>query len=139
MNAIPNIERRESGQASMDRTSEHFGDTEAQRNEREIRDGFAMSAGKADANALCTWAPMVTDWDAAKRMPIDQRTAQHLPKRAQTLTEIMAESLDYSDGPTMVEAMQLILNATRSTDADLAQQAANLVDRMGAAFARMNS
>jgi hypothetical protein len=128
MNAVPNIERIDSGPAYMDRASEQYGDTESERTEREIRTGFAMAAGKADANALCTWAPRTTDWDAAKRMPIDQRT-----------TEVMVESLDYGNGPTMTEAMQLILNATRSTDTDLALLAGDLVDRMGAAFARMNS
>jgi hypothetical protein len=139
MNQLDNVERRDSGTASQDRASEHFGDTEAAHRENEIRAGFAMAAGKADANALCDWAKQVTDWELAQRMPIDQRTVERLPKRMQTMTEVMYESLDYSTGPSITEAMQLILNACRSTDAELAQQAANLVDRMGAAFARMNS
>ena len=138
MNALDNVERRDSGTASQDRASEHFGDTEAEHREQEIRAGFAMAAGRADANAVCDWAPRLTDWDAvnAQRLRIIDA---NLPQRMQTLTECMFETLDYSTGPSMTEAMQLILNATRSTDAELAQQAANLIDRMGAAFARMNS
>ena len=141
MNAAPNIERIDSGPAYMDRASEHYGDKESERHERELRDGFVIAVDKADANALCPWAPRTTDWQSINRLPLEQRTAEvrAVAKRVQTLAECMAESLDYGNGPTMVEAMQLILNATRSTDADLALQAGDLVDRMGAAFARMNS
>jgi hypothetical protein len=138
MNALDNVERRDSGTASQDRASEHFGDTEAEHREQELRAGFAMSAGYADANAVCDWAPVVTDYDLRRKLHLTH-DAKFQPKRYQTMTEVMYEALDYSTGPSLTEAMQLILNACRSTDADLAQQAANLVDRMGAAFARMNS
>lgn len=137
MNTV-NIERRESGPAHLDRTSAAYGDNESAQAERELRAQFAKAADVGDANALCRWAPSVTDWDAAKRMPIDQRTTVSLPKRAQTMTELMTESLDYGDGPTMVEAMHLILAATKSSDTDLALLAGDLVERMGASFALHN-
>lgn len=140
MNQQDNIERRETGPASQDRTSAAwFGDNDEAHAQRAIEDGFAKAVELGDANALATWAGTVTDWDAARKLPTDQKALGNLPQRRQTMTECMSESLDYSTGPSMTEAMQLILNATRSTDAELAQMAANLVDRMGAAFARMNS
>ena len=138
MNELDNVERIDSGPASMDRASEYFGDTEAEHREQELRAGFMFAAGRADANALATWAPTVTDYELRRKLHL-AHDAKFQPQRVQTMTEVMSESLDYSTGPSMTEAMQLILNACRSTDAELAQQAANLVDRMGAAFARMNS
>lgn len=138
MSARDNVERIDSGTASQDRASEHFGDTEAADRENDIRAAFAMAAGKADANALADWAPTVTDYELRRKLHL-AHDAKFQPQRVQTMTECMSESLDYSTGPSMVEAMQLILNATRSTDAELAKMAANLVDRMGAAYARMNS
>ncbi len=60
--------------------------------------------------------------------------------RTPTLSECMAESLTYGGrGPDMSEAMQLILNARLSSDAMLAQMATNLLERMGASFARINT
>ena len=138
----PSIERRESGQAWQDRSSgeyegyvEAIAEAEAAQN---LRTEFAKAADAGDANALCSWAPHTTDWHSVKRMPIDQLTTARLPKRAQTLTELMIESLAYGDGPSMVEAMHLILAATKSSDTDLALLAGDLVERMGASFALQN-
>ena len=131
------IERRETGPADQDRTaSAWFGNDTT---ERELYDGFMKSVDSGDANALCSWAPKTTDWDAAKRMPFDQRTTVSLPKRAQTMAECMAESLDHGDGPGMTEAMQLILNVARSGDESIRSQAMRLLERMGDSFAKHNS
>jgi len=138
MNALDHVERIDRGTPSQDRASEFFGDTEAAHRENEIRSGFAMAAGRADANALADWAPTVTDWEMRRKLHL-AHDSKFMPQRVRTMTECMNETLDYGKGPSVTEAMQLILNACRSTDAELAQQAANLVDRMGAAFARMNS
>ena len=136
MNTV-SIERRETGQADQDRTaSAWFGNDT---NERELYDGFMQSVDSGDANALCAWAPKTTDWDAAKRVPIDQRTTGSLPKRAQTMAELMVESLDYGDGPSMVEAMQLILNVATVCDESIRSQAMRLLERMGDSFAKHNS
>ena len=137
MNTL-SIQRADTGPASQDRTSAAYFDNESAYAEREMRTGFAKAVEVGDANALCQWAGSVTDWDAAKRMPIDQKSATNLPKRAQTMTELMVESLDYGDGPSMVEAMHLILAATKSSDTDLAVLAGDLVERMGASFALHN-
>jgi hypothetical protein len=134
------IERRESGPATQDRTSEHFGDVDAAYAERELTDAFMRSADAGDANALCTWAPRTTDWQAINRLPLEQRTAETraAAKRAQTMAECMVESMGYGDGPSMVEAMQLVLNAARCTDDALSAQARRLLERMGEAFAARN-
>jgi len=138
MNAVPNIERRDSGPSYMDRASEHYGDTEAASRERELARQFAKAVAKGDANALCPWAPYITDWETIKRTPVDQRTATALPKRQQTLAELMDESIDYGRGPSLAEAMQLILNAASGSESTQ-QQARDLLARMGDAFARMNA
>ncbi len=61
------------------------------------------------------------------------------PQRVQTLAECMSETLDYTSGPSTTELMQLVLNATRSTDTELALMAGELVDHMCATFARNNA
>ena len=130
------IERRETGPADQDRTaSAWFGNDTT---ERELYDGFMKSVDNGDANALCSWAPKTTDWDAAGRLPIDQRTTVSLPKRAQTMAECMAESLDHGDGPSMTEAMQLILNVATGCDESTRSQAMRLLERMGDSFAKHN-
>ncbi|MFP5467914.1 MAG: hypothetical protein ACLGG8_10375 [Gammaproteobacteria bacterium] len=136
MNTV-NIERRDT--SGTDRASEAFFHDEGEHVERELRANFAKAADVGDANALCTWAERVTDWDVAKRVPIDQRTTVSLPKRAQTLAEVMNEVTDYGNGPSLTELMQLVLNATKSSDTDLALMAGDLVERMGAAYARAHS
>ena len=136
------IERRESGHSWQDSSSGEYAGyveaTAAAEAEHALRANFAKAADVGDANALCSWAPFTTDWHSIKRMPIDQRTTVSLPRRAQTMTELMVESLDYGDGPSMVEAMHLILAATKSSDTDLALLAGDLVERMGASFALHN-
>lgn len=106
--------------------------------EADMAERFARAAAKGDANALCPWAPTVLDEEARQAKGLSW-TAQHLPRRAQTLAEAMAESLDYGQGPSQTEAMHLILCAVKSTDAALAAAAADLLRRMGDAFARFNA
>lgn len=140
MNTV-SIERIESGPASQDRTSAaYFGNPETAYVERELRANFAKAADVGDANAVCGWAPYTTDWNAINRLPLEKRTAEvrAVAKRCQTMAELMVESLDYGDGPSMVEAMHLILAATKSSDTDLALLAGDLVERMGASFALHN-
>ena len=139
MNTL-SIQRADTGPASQDRTSAAYFDNESANAEREIRTGFENAVELGDANALCSWAPVTTDWNAINRLPLEQRTAsvRAVAKRAQTMAECMVESLDYNDGPSMVEAMHLILAATKSSDTDLAVLAGDLVERMGASFALHN-
>lgn len=143
MNTV-SIERIESGHSWQDRSSgEYEGYCEgiaAAEAEHALRANFAKAADVGDANALCSWAPFTTDWNAINRLPLEKRTAEvrAVVKRAQTMTELMVESLDYGDGPSMVEAMHLILAATKSSDTDLALLAGDLVERMGASFALHN-
>lgn len=96
--------------------------------EQNMADDFEELAMKADANALAGFAPLVRDWpNAGKRVP--------------TMTEAMAEALDYTNGPTMTEAMQLILNAAYGNLSPevVKAQARDLVERMGKAHARVNA
>ena len=128
------IERRESGPAWMDKTSDQYAlDVEAAEASA-ARIGLALELGaviaKGDANGPCSFAT-VTDWDAVKRQPVDQKTATALPRRAQTLAEVLFESVD--DYPeTITQLMQLLLNACASSDTDLAMQAGALRDQLAA-------
>ncbi len=129
----------ESGPAHQDRASDTFGDPKAEFLESEMRAAFAVAVDKADANALAVWAPKVTDWDTFEHLRALGKECTTYHKRTQTLAECMAEPMEYGYGPDMSEAMQLILNARLSGDVNLAKMAANLLERMGASFARNNS
>jgi hypothetical protein len=85
---------------------------------------------KQDANAVCPFS-MTRDTELATR-PI---VWEGVPFRAQTLAEVLNDSLDYTNGPNMTEVMQLLLNARTSTDVQIAVQAGDLLDRMAASWA----
>jgi hypothetical protein len=132
MNHLRSIERIDSGPAYMDKASDaHYSSSTLQAD-------FLAAADKGDANALAPWAPFTTDWALIKSSAIDQRTAKSLPKRAQTLAECMAESLDYGNGPSLSEAMQLILNVATGCDESTTSQARRLLERMAESFAYHN-
>jgi hypothetical protein len=120
-------------------TDEMFRKSDEQdREEMALAGRFLAMAKQADANALCDFAS-TTDWDAMKRQPIDPRTATRLPKRQQTLAEVMAESLDYSDGPSLSEALQLLLNVAHGADlVNAPAQARALLGRMAEKWAYFN-
>ena len=119
------IERRESGPAWMDKTSDLYGpDVDSKESEdarRELAHALDSAVATGDANTLCSFAT-VTDWDLVNRQPIDQRSAIRLPRRAMTLTEVLMEAVS---GYPEVESqlVQLLLNACRSTDPMHAEQA----------------
>lgn len=102
--------------------------------ERAVIEDFTEACRRGDANALASFAPMVTDWHLAK---LPHPVGDPVPKRAQTLSEVMVESLDYAGGPDMSEAMQLILNAAYgSSDTHLSEMARGLVKRMAQTHAK---
>lgn len=128
------IERREAGPAWMDKTSDLYAPDVEAAEASAARIGLALELGaviaKGDANGLCGFAT-ATDWDVAKRQPVDPKTATTLPRRAQTLSEVLFESVDgYPE--TITQLMQLLLNACASSDTDLALQAGALRDQLAA-------
>ena len=84
----------------------------------QTRAAFSEACRKADANALATWAPTVSDREGG----------QHA-RRAPLLHEVLEEALEVSDGPVMSELMQLLLNAANG-NANTQAQARALLDRM---------
>lgn len=97
------------------------GERQAER-DAQTREAFAEACRKADSNALATWAPTVSD------LNIDQPHARRTP----LFHEVMAEALDFSDGPTLSEVMQLVLNVAHGADVvNAPAQARALLDRMG--------
>jgi hypothetical protein len=94
---------------------------------------FIKTCAKRDANALADFAPMVRDW-TFKVASIDKA-----PKRVQTLTEVMQESLDYPSGPSMTELMQLLLNVAFNEDlVNQPTQARALLSSMASTWASQN-
>lgn len=107
--------------------------------EADMAAAFKAACQRADANALCDFA-QVTDWSRVKLHTVSVENAGHLPKRQCTLTEVMSESLDFTTGPAMAEAMQLILNVAYTGNlASAPAQARNLLARMAAAYARAHA
>ena len=119
-----------------------FGQLYQEQHEREkaqaqMAAAFVKGCAKQDANALADFGPMVRDWDAAKHLPVS--IGAHTPKRYQTMTEVMQEALDYASGPSMSEAMQLLLNVAYGTDlVNAPAQARALISRMAETFAKYN-
>lgn len=96
--------------------------------ERAMADAFEEQAMKADANAFADFAPLVRD-DTGTEL------------RKQTLAEVLHYALDYTNGPSITEAMQLILNAAYGNLSPevVKAQARDLVERAGKAHARVNA
>ena len=96
---------------------------------------FIEACQKVDANAMCLWAGMTTDWENAKAPVI---AGQPLPQRVKLLHEVMADSLEYAQGPDISEVMQLVLNVAYGSDcqANLAEMARDLARRMAMVHAR---
>lgn len=128
------IERRESGPAWMDKTSDEYGAEE--RETQAARESLHQQLGKAiatgDAGHLCQFSK-TTDWDAVKAQPVDMRSVGFLPKRAQTLAEVLTEAINgYPEREAML--VQLMLNASTSTDPVIATQARSLIDTLSSAW-----
>jgi hypothetical protein len=95
---------------------------------------FLAACHKGDANALADFAPTVRDLTGGI-----ESVGANTRQRMQRLHEVMAESLDYGNGPTMSEAMQLLINAAHSDDlASVQMQARALLRRMGSTWAEQN-
>jgi hypothetical protein len=102
--------------------------------------GFRAACDLGDAKAMAPWAPLTTDWDAVNKRPVDQRHATSLPKRQQTLAEVMFECLDMRAGPDISEAMQLILNVANGKDPQAAiDQARSILNKMVSAYVAQNA
>jgi hypothetical protein len=107
--------------------------------ENSMIEDFIAACQRCDANALAAFAPMVPDWDAAKRKP--RLAGEPMPKRVQTLAEVIDEATDYPSGPGKTEHTQLLLNLAFGTEsrAVLAQQARQLLANAGHTFAIHNA
>lgn len=95
---------------------------------------FLRACGKADANAVVTWAPQITDWNDPLYLVGDKPVR---PKRYRTLAECMGDTLYYTDGPDSIELYQLLLNA--AAGADVQAQANELLGRMAVVFAKFHA
>ena len=130
------IERIDSAPAHMagfsSRTDYLLTQQEAEdRKYAETHKDLMAAIGKGDANAVCNFAPTV-DWTRTKS-PVS--TEAGYVYRAMTLAEILDESLDMRNAPGTTELMQVVMNASRSTDAVLSAQATDLLDKLAAAWA----
>ena len=96
------------------------------------RETIAQARAEASMADAFTRAAIAGDMTApAYFAPRDYRG------RLQTVGAVMAESLDYGNGPSMDDAMRLI--AAAAAGADVADMARSLVNRMADAYAHYNA
>lgn len=126
----------------VEHAAQHYGAMHARQEAQEQAEAaavvaFIKSCQKLDANGTAWFAPMVNDFSKV-RSPLPVGTP--IPKRTQTLAEVMVDSLDYVGGPSMTQAMQLLLNVAFGADcqANLARQARELLAEMANAHASNN-
>lgn len=113
-------------------------ESEAQGRAEELAaDAFIAAARHCDANRLCAWAGLVTDWERTRGPILNSTTAV---KRMQTMTEIVQEGLDYPNGPDISEVVQLLLNVAYGTDlVNQPRIARELMRRIAATWAEHNT
>lgn len=87
---------------------------------------FIKACQKLDANAIAHFAPAVADFDL---VTYPRPVNAHVPKRLQSLTEVVVDGLSCESGPGLTAAVQLILNLAFGTDcqANLARRARELL------------
>lgn len=90
---------------------------------------FKDACAELPATAVIPWSPTRTDWDAP------YITGDMRPERHYQLHEVMSDSLDYRDGPSMADAMQIILHAAKSSDEWIAKPARELIHGMAKTWA----
>lgn len=96
--------------------------------EQDLAWDYAMACKAGDVKAEADFAPARTDY--TKRTPFEGV----YPVRAQTLAEVLFDSLDYTDGPSFDDVFAVLLRVANEGD----KQAAELVSRMGKKWASMN-
>ena len=113
--------------------------TKQQAEEAAIAADFIKTCRAGDANALAPWAGLVIDHERRKALGIPWASPD-MPMRMQALHEVMTNALDYSSGPQMCEAMQLLPNVAHGADlANAPAHARDLLRRMGEAYGRVHS
>lgn len=101
------------------------GDQQAER-DAQTQAAFLAACRKCDANAMATWVPTVSDREGGPHA-----------RRAPAFHEVLAEALDFTQGPTLSEVMQLLLNVGYGADVvNAPAQARALLERMAAEWTR---
>jgi hypothetical protein len=98
--------------------------------EQQLDASFMLACIKGDANALMDWAPTVPD-----HLRMSWAIIGYMPRRYQTVAELMQEGCDWAD--TNTELMQLVLNVANNTPGTQ-DQAKRLIERMATAWAKQN-
>lgn len=134
-----NIERIDSAPAYMAGHSSAYEYSLTWRERQDAADAtaaadFLAACQKADANALATWAPAVNDYTGLHTVGAPR------PQRRPALHEVLVEALDSTNGPSMSELMQLLLNVAHGANIAAApMQARQLLARMATSWARYNA
>lgn len=98
---------------------------------------FVDACRNGDANSAALFAKRIPD---TYRIDGPTSIRQIKTTRYQTLAEVLSEAMDYTGGPDMTEAWQLILNAANGSisHGELVIQANNLLERAATAWAANN-
>ena len=102
----------------------------AARTHKELRGLFFLAAMRGDLKAKAKWAPMVRDYSAGPGVDGEY------PRRHQTTSELMFESLDYVGGPSIDDVLQIISAAAMGQDVQ--EQSKELIKRMAETWADRN-
>jgi hypothetical protein len=116
--------------------AQHSRDEAIYQAEAALVESFKSACAKGDANAIVEWAPRVTDFDAMRKAGVNfGKHAQYT--RCVTIAEVMNDSLDFANGPSHTEVMQLLMNVANGGDCKA--QATALIDQMAKRWADANT
>jgi len=107
-------------------------DQHAAQAELAMHDDFIAACKAGNVNARCEWAPLSVNFEDGK----------YTRNKVQNLADVMDGSLDYGDGPTSAELMDLLCDVAYGdlpNSHDNRKRAQALISRMASTFARYNA
>lgn len=96
--------------------------------EAQMRVEFKHSALKGEMSAPAPWAPRVDEPNRATGWKF---------KRFQSVGEVMTDSLDYTNGPSLIDVLALLSAA--AVGQNIQGRAINLIEQMATQYARFNT
>lgn len=130
------LERRNTFEERIAREVDRLADAQ-RRAEADLAYDFEKAIEAGDPLATPCWARDRADWKLGQAMGLDA-AGQSKIRRRQTVAEVLAESLDYSVGPSMGDVLRVLSQAMRSNDPMVASEARKLVRRVAVCWAERN-
>lgn len=90
-----------------------------------LENEFMDAAALGDLNVQADWAPLTSDWDGNRAV-----------KRISTVGEAIAGTLDFRDGPTTEDVLDLLIRTAFGKSCEF--EAYQMVERMARQFVKHN-